>query len=63
MHGEALTVTGQSLEEICARSLTSTRHQEIISDLKHPLHSTGPLVVLRGNLAPDGAVAKVSDSR
>jgi len=60
MHGDALTVTGRSLEENLRAVADLDAHQDIISDLKHPLHSTGPLVVLRGNLAPDGAVAKVS---
>jgi len=60
MHGDALTVTGQSLKENLRAVPDLDAHQEIISDLKHPLHATGPLVVLRGNLAPDGAVAKVS---
>ena len=35
-------------------------HQQIVSDLKNPLRPSGPLVILHGNLAPDGAVAKVS---
>jgi dihydroxy-acid dehydratase len=60
MHGDALTVTGQPLEENLRAVPGLDPHQEIVRPIQHPLHSTGPLVVLRGNLAPDGAVAKIS---
>jgi dihydroxy-acid dehydratase len=60
MHGDTLTVTGKTLAENLRHEKDLDSHQKIVSDLSHPKHPTGPLVVLRGNLAPDGAVAKIS---
>jgi len=63
LHGGCLTVTGKSVAENL-RSVSPLReHQEIVRDLSHPLRPTGPLVILRGNLAKSGAVAKVSGLR
>ncbi|MBI2915990.1 MAG: dihydroxy-acid dehydratase [Elusimicrobia bacterium] len=60
LHGDCLTVTGKSLEQNLRSVKDLDPHQEIIRDLAHPLHPKGPLVILRGNLAPEGAVAKIS---
>jgi dihydroxy-acid dehydratase len=57
--GDALTVTGRSLGEESA-SVTETAGQEVVAPLSHPLRPEGGLVVLRGNLAPDGAVVKIT---
>jgi dihydroxy-acid dehydratase len=57
--GEALTVTGRSLGEEC-EDVTETVGQEVVAPLAHPLREEGGLVVLRGNLGPDGAVVKVT---
>jgi dihydroxy-acid dehydratase len=57
--GDALTVTGRSLGEEC-ESVTETAGQEVVAPLSRPLRSEGGLVVLRGNLAPDGAVVKIT---
>ncbi len=57
--GDALTVTGRSLGEEC-QAVTETAGQEVVAPLSHPLRSEGGLVVLRGNLAPDGAVVKIT---
>jgi dihydroxy-acid dehydratase len=57
--GDALTVTGRSLGEESA-SVTETAGQEVVAPLSHPLRAEGGLVVLRGNLAPDGAVVKIT---
>jgi len=57
--GDALTVTGRSLGEEC-HSVTETAGQEVVAPLSKPLRSEGGLVVLRGNLAPDGAVVKIT---
>ena len=55
----ATTVTGLSLE---AESETAieTPNQEVIAPLDRPLKKTGGLVILRGNIAPEGCVAKIS---
>jgi dihydroxy-acid dehydratase len=60
LHGECLTVTGQTIAENLAEQPSLTEGQDVIRPFDQPLKETGPLVVLRGNLAPDGAVAKMS---
>ena len=57
--GEALTVTGRTLGEECA-NVTETAGQEVVAPLAKPLGREGGLVILRGNLGPDGAVVKVT---
>jgi dihydroxy-acid dehydratase len=57
--GDALTVTGRTLGEEC-ESVAETAGQEVVAPLSRPLRDEGGLVVLRGNLAPDGAVVKVT---
>lgn len=60
LHGDCLTVTGKTLAENLAEATPLQNDQEIIRPLNNPLKPNGPLVVLRGNLAPEGAVAKMS---
>ncbi|CEG69443.1 Putative Dihydroxy-acid dehydratase [Rhizopus microsporus] len=58
--GSVLTVTGKSLEENL-HSLPGLPHgQDIIRPLSNPIKSSGHLQVLRGNLAPEGSVAKIT---
>ena len=57
--GSALTVTGRTLAEEAAEA-RETPGQEVIRPLANPLKSTGGLVILKGSLAPDGAVIKVT---
>src|SRR5439155_15464262 len=60
LHGDCLTVTGKTLtENLAGVDSIFKRKQEVIRPLDKPLHATGHLVILHGNLAPDGAVAKV----
>ena len=63
LHGDCLTVTGATLEENLRAAGPLRPGQRVVADFDHPLRPTGPLVVLRGNLAPEGAVAKVSGLR
>jgi len=60
LHGECLTVTGKTLAENLADIKVLDAHQEIIHSFDDPLKPEGPLYVLKGNLAPDGAVCKMS---
>ncbi|MEK6957476.1 MAG: dihydroxy-acid dehydratase [archaeon] len=60
LHGGCMTVTGKTMAENLKNAPKLTDHNEIIRSLREPLRKTGPLVILRGNLAPEGAVAKVS---
>jgi dihydroxy-acid dehydratase len=60
--GTALTVTGQTLGESVA-NVNETPGQQVIHELDDPLKPTGGLVILRGNLAPEGAVIKVAGGK
>ncbi|HEY7289262.1 MAG TPA: dihydroxy-acid dehydratase [Vicinamibacterales bacterium] len=57
--GAAKTVTGKSLATEAA-SAAETPGQEVVRPVSHPLKPNGGLVILHGNLAPEGAVMKVS---
>ena len=57
--GDAMTVTGRSLGEEC-EAVKETKGQEVVVPLAEPLRSEGGLVVLKGNLAPEGAVVKIT---
>ena len=57
--GSALTVTGRTFAEEAAEA-KETPGQEVIRPLSNPIKKTGGLVILRGNLAPEGAVIKVT---
>jgi dihydroxy-acid dehydratase len=59
IHPEAKTVTGLSLKEESEHAF-ETPDQEVIAPLEKPLKKTGGLVILKGNIAPEGCVAKIS---
>ena len=63
LHGDCLTVTGKTIAENLAEVASLKEGQEVIRPFDQPLKPNGPLVVLRGNLAPDGAVAKMSGQK
>jgi dihydroxy-acid dehydratase len=60
LHGDCITVTGRTLSENLAELPGLQAGQEVIRPLSNPLRASGHLVVLKGNLAPEGAVAKMS---
>ncbi|SDC29790.1 dihydroxyacid dehydratase [Pelagirhabdus alkalitolerans] len=60
LHGDCLTVTGKTVAENLKDAEDLAEGQEIIKPFEEPYRKTGPLVILKGNLAPSGAVAKVS---
>ncbi|SDI99208.1 dihydroxy-acid dehydratase [Natribacillus halophilus] len=60
LHGDTLTVTGKTLRENLAEAESLHEGQDVILPFSNPKKKNGPLVVLRGNLAPEGAVAKMS---
>ncbi|GMK44624.1 dihydroxy-acid dehydratase [Paenibacillus glycanilyticus] len=60
LHGDCLTVTGKTLAENLNDIAPLQQDQDVIRPLDNPLKPNGPLVVLKGNLAPEGAVAKMS---
>jgi dihydroxy-acid dehydratase len=60
LHGDCLTVTGQTMAETLADVKPYPEGQTIIRPLANPIKKDSHLVILRGNLAPEGAVAKIS---
>ncbi len=60
INGDCLTVTGKTVAENLAGLPGLAEGQEIIHPLEAPIKETGHLQILRGNLAPDGAVAKIT---
>ena len=60
LHGDCLTVTGSTLAENLADAGTYPAGQDVIRPLGDPVKADSHLAVLYGNLAPEGAVAKIS---
>jgi dihydroxy-acid dehydratase len=60
LQGDCLTVTGKTLGENLAAAADLTPGQEIIRPLENPVKVTGHIRILHGNLAPEGAVAKIT---
>jgi len=60
LSGDCLTVTGKTLAENLASLPALEPGQEIVHMLDKPIKSTGHIQILKGNLAPDGAVAKIT---
>jgi dihydroxy-acid dehydratase len=59
LHGDCLTVTGRTLAEEASTAKEAPK-QEVVKTLDAPLKPTGGLVILKGNLAPEGCVIKVA---
>jgi dihydroxy-acid dehydratase len=60
LHGDCLTVTGQTLAENLKAVAALADGQTIIRPLDNPIHPRGHIQILRGNLAPEGAVGKIT---
>jgi dihydroxy-acid dehydratase len=60
LHGDCLTVTGKTLKQNLAPFKPYPKGQQVIRPLKDPVKKDSHLVILYGNLAPGGAVAKIS---
>jgi dihydroxy-acid dehydratase len=60
LHGDCLTVTGKTLRENLTDVKNYPAEQKIIRPMSNPIKKDSHLVILRGNLAPDGAVAKIT---
>ncbi len=64
LHGDTLTVTGKTLEEnLKSFTINHPEARKIVHAMDNPIHSQGALVVLKGNLAPEGAVMKLTGSK
>src|SRR5207245_10361668 len=59
LRGDSITVTGRTLAQEAADA-KETPAQEVVRPLDKPLKSTGGLVILKGNLAPEGCVVKMA---
>jgi dihydroxy-acid dehydratase len=59
LHGSALTVSGNTIAEE-AQAATEAPRQEVVRPIDDPIKPTGGLVILKGNLAPEGCVVKVA---
>ncbi|MBD1880361.1 dihydroxy-acid dehydratase [Coleofasciculus sp. FACHB-T130] len=61
LHGDALTITGQTIAEVLADVPEQPRaDQDVIRPWDNPMYAQGHLAILRGNLATEGAVAKIT---
>ena len=60
LHGDALTVTGRTVAENLADVSPPDLDGKVVRAMSEPIHRTGGLTILRGTLAPDGAVVKTA---
>ncbi len=61
LHGDCLTITGQTVAEVLADVPdTPSADQDVIRPISNPLYAQGHLAILKGNLSPEGAVAKIT---
>jgi len=64
LHGECVTITGRTVAETLADVPREPRaDQDVIRPLSRPLYTQGHLAILKGNLSPEGAVAKITGLR
>jgi dihydroxy-acid dehydratase len=59
LHADAVTITGRTIGEHASEA-AETPQQQVVRPLSNPLAASGGLVILHGNLAPEGAVVKVA---
>jgi dihydroxy-acid dehydratase len=60
LHGDCMTVTGNTLAENLSDAAPLAAGQRVIQPVEHPVLPRGHIRILRGNLAPEGAVAKIT---
>ena len=60
LYGDCLTVTGQTVAENLLDADALAKDQTVVSTLERPIHKRGHIQILRGNLAPEGAVGKIT---
>ncbi len=60
LHGDCMTVTGKTVAENLADVPGLSKDQPIVKPLEDPIKKTGHIQILKGNLAPEGAVAKIT---
>ncbi|MCC6581562.1 MAG: dihydroxy-acid dehydratase [Phycisphaeraceae bacterium] len=60
LHGDCMTVTGKTVAENLKDIKPIPADQDVVHQLENPIKPTGHIAILRGNLAPEGAVAKIT---
>jgi len=60
LHGDCLTVTGKTIKQNLKKVSSYSKKQKIIMPFNKPIKKNGHLIILRGNLSPQGSVAKIS---
>jgi dihydroxy-acid dehydratase len=60
LHGDCITITGKTLAETLAELPAAPVDQDVIRPIENPMYEHGHLAILRGNLSPEGAVAKIT---
>jgi dihydroxy-acid dehydratase len=60
LHGDVMTVSGNTMAENLAQYHAPAPDGEVVHDVEHPIHVQGGIAILRGSLAPKGAVVKVA---
>ncbi len=60
LHGNCMTVTGKTLAENLKSAPNLAKNQSVLAPIERPLHASGPMVIMKGNLAPEGAVCKIA---
>lgn len=59
LHGDCMTVTGKTIAENL-EGVTLPKDQDVVYPVKNPIHPTGGVVTLKGNLCPEGAIVKIA---
>jgi dihydroxy-acid dehydratase len=60
LHGECITITGRTVAENLAEVPPLSADQDVIRPVTHPMYEHGHLAILKGNLSPEGSVAKIT---
>ena len=60
LHGDCMTITGKTIAENLAEVPEPSSAQDVIRPLSNPMYAQGHLAILKGNLSPEGCVAKIT---
>ena len=61
LHGDCITITGETIAEVLSKIPDAPRaDQDVIRSIDNPMYKQGHLAILKGNLSPEGAVAKIT---
>jgi dihydroxy-acid dehydratase len=60
LHGDCITITGKTVAENLAEAPALRADQEVIRPIERPIYAQGHLAILKGNLSPEGCVAKIT---